>query len=139
MFSLKYIALASTTLLILGCASTESRDPAMAGSIRGDCFDIRQVHSWYAIDNRHVYLKETGKSQFLLTLFSNCRGLKFAEVIALSNQTGRVCSNDFGSIVYRDAGSPVNCRIDGIERVESKEQAQALVKERQDQKATEDE
>jgi hypothetical protein len=43
---------------------------------------------------------------------------------------GRVCPNDFGRITYRDAGMQSSCRIDNVERVASKEEAEALVKSR---------
>ncbi len=114
-------------VLIAGCASTESAPDSTSGD---DCFHIRQVNSWDAIDKKHIYLKEGVSDHYLLTMFSSCQGIKFAQAIALSNHMGRVCPNDFGRITYRDAGMQSSCRIDNVERVASKEEAEALVKSR---------
>ena len=112
---------------LAGCASTESAQGSASGD---DCFRIRQVNSWDAIDKKHIYLKEGVNTHYLLTMFSSCPGVKYAQAIALSNHMGRVCPNDFGRITYRDAGMTSSCRIDNVERVASKEEAVALVESR---------
>jgi hypothetical protein len=118
-------AITVLALLLAGCATT---DTASASS--DDCFNIRQVNSWSAIDRDHVYLEERGDDNYLLTLFSSCPGLKFTQVIALSNHMGRMCPNDFGRITFRDAGNVRSCRIDDVERVADKAAAIALVEAR---------
>ena len=114
-------------VFLVGCASTESAPDSASGD---DCFRIRQVNSWDAIDKKHIYLKEGVSDHYLLTMFSSCPGVKYAKAIALSNHMGRVCPNDFGRITYRDAGMTSSCRIDNVERVASKEAAVALVESR---------
>jgi len=114
---------------LAGCAANESA-PDSASTAGDDCFHIRQINNWSALDKDHVYLEESGNDQFLLTMFSACPGLKFAQAIALSNRMGRVCPNDFGQITYRDGGVRSSCRIDNVERVTSKEEAVALVESR---------
>lgn len=42
-----------------------------------------------------------------------------------------MCPGDFGRITYRDGGMRSSCRIDDIERVANKEEAEALVEGRQ--------
>ena len=52
--------------------------------------------------------------------------------IAIKGTTSRVCANGFGEIVYRDMGRRLeSCRIDNIERVESKDAAEELIKQRE--------
>ena len=119
-------------VFLAGCASTGSTPDSASND---DCFHIRQVNSWDAIDRKHIYLREGVNTHYLLTMFSSCQGVRYAKAIALSNHMGRVCPNDFGRITYRDAGMQSSCRIVNVERVESKEAAVALVESR----TTEDE
>jgi len=114
-------------VFLAGCASTESTQDSASND---DCFRIRQVNSWDAIDKKHIYIKEGVSNHYLLTMFSSCPGVKYAKAIALSNHMGRVCPNDFGRITYRDAGMQSSCRIDNVERVASKDEAKALVQSR---------
>jgi hypothetical protein len=119
--------------MVSGCATAGSET---GYSSKEDCFNIRQISSWDAIDRDHVYLKEGVNNHYLVTLFSSCPGLRSANAIALSNSMGRMCPNDFGRITFRDAGMRSSCRIDNIEKVESKDMAVSLVEARKD--ATED-
>lgn len=123
-------ALAVITILcscFMGCASTDATPESAS---RDDCFYIRSVNSWDAIDDKHIYIKEGVNDHYLLTMFSSCRGIKHAQAIALSNTMGRICPNDFGRVTYRDAGMRTSCRIDNVERAASKEKAEALVESR---------
>ena len=114
-------------VFLAGCASTESAPDSASGD---DCFRIRQINSWDAIDNKHIYLREGVNDHYLLTMFSSCPGVRHAQAIALSNHMGRVCPKDFGRITFRDAGMKSSCRIDNVERVASKAEAKALVESR---------
>jgi len=69
-----------------------------------------------------------------VTLFSSCPGLRSANAIALSNSMGRMCPNDFGRITFRDAGMRSSCRIDNIEKVESKDMAVSMAETRNEAK-----
>jgi len=124
MTKLPAIIIALLALVWAGCASTDTT-PEYSSS--DDCFDIRQIRNWSVIDDDHVYLEELGNDNYLLTLFSSCSGLKFTQAIALSNNMGRMCPNDFGRITYRDGGMRSSCRIDNIERVATKDDAISLV------------
>ena len=117
-----------STVLVAGCATEASSSSA---SSRDDCFFIRTVNSWDAIDEKHLYLDATGDQQFLVTMDFACRGIRFANAIALSNPMGRVCPNDFGRITYRDAGRRASCRIDDIESVANRDEAETIVETRQ--------
>lgn len=107
-------------LSLVGCASTqESRDR--------ECFDIRSISSWSALSDKHLYVKAPGAANhYFLTLWHRCPGLKFAEALAFSNYSNRLCSNDLGEITFRDGNFPRNCKIDNIERVSSRDEAKEL-------------
>jgi len=118
-----YTNLLILSLFISGCAATDSDKQPTS---KDDCFNIRQITSWDAIDRDHVYLKEGVSSHYLVTLLTSCPELRYANAIALSNQMGRVCPNDLGRITFRDAGMRSSCRIDNIEKVESKDVAVSM-------------
>ena len=126
-----YINVLILSLIVSGCATTDSDKQATS---RDDCFNIRQITSWDAIDRDHVYLKEAGNNHYLVTLFASCPGLRSTNAIALSNQMGRMCPNDFGRITFRDAGMRSSCRIDNIEKVDSKEVAVSMAEARNEAK-----
>ncbi len=95
-----------------------------------DCFNIRRINGWSYIDERHILVRATGSEQYLLTLKSNCRAIRNANAIALSNTMGRLCPNDFGRVTYRDMGMSKSCLIDNVEAVAGKDEAEALVESR---------
>lgn len=123
----KSLSIALVVSIFAGCASTASTESAESPPSSDDCFHIREITGWDAIDKDHIYLKEVGNDHYLLTMFSSCPGIKFANAIALSNHMGRVCPNDFGRVTYRDGGMRASCQIDDVERVASKEAAKEIV------------
>jgi len=112
-------------VLTVGCATTESNETSSDRS--DDCFYVRQINNWDAIDRDHIYVEGVGDNKFLLTMFSSCPGITFTRAIALQDSMGRMCPKDFGRIVYRDGGMRQQCNIENVERVASKEAAKALV------------
>jgi len=111
--------------LVSACASTGTTAGQAADR---ECFNIQTINNWSVLDNKHLYIKASGAdNHFLLTMFASCHGIRSAQVLAFSNHTNRICSNDFGSVTYRDAGMPQRCRINNIERVSSRDEAKQLV------------
>ena len=124
---LSLIALASVT----GCASTEAgSDDPYALDPSANCVRIRQVRNFDAIDDEHLWLEVSGRRQFLVTLWARCPGIRFAQVIALNNAGGRICPNDFGTVLFDDAGQAMSCQIDNVELVGSRSEAEAIVADR---------
>jgi hypothetical protein len=115
------------SVFLAGCAGSDTTDGANATD---DCFYIRNVNSWDEIDAKHAYIKEGVSDHYLVTLANNCRGLDYANAIALSNYNGRMCPNDFGAITFRDGGMRMTCRINNVEAVSSKDEAIALAESR---------
>lgn len=127
---MKNITLPAALFLSIALAGCAGSDTAADSSASDDCFYIRNVNSWDSIDRDHVYIKEGVDNHFLVTLFASCPGLGFAKAIALSNYNGRMCPGDFGSITYQDGRTRRTCRIDNIEAVDSKADAEAIAESR---------
>ena len=99
------------------------------------CINSRSVRTFDAIDDEHIYVREGSSEHFLLTMQNRCFNLRNSLGIAFKDTTSRICDDGFGEIVYRDrmgSGRRLEtCRIDEIERVDSKEDAEAIVKARE--------
>ena len=96
------------------------------------CFNRRQVRSFDGLSDRHVYIREGVNDYFLLTMRNRCTGLRNARGIGIKDTMSRICSNTFAEIVFNDMGRVQRCRIGTVERVENKDEAEALVAERLD-------
>jgi hypothetical protein len=59
-----------------------------------------------------------------------CNGLRHAYGIGIEDTKSRICDDGFAEIIYRDSGRLQHCRIRTVERVENKEEAKAVVAER---------
>jgi hypothetical protein len=117
---------------VSGCASTGS---ATDSSADRTCFNIREIKNWSSIDNKHLYVEGIGSdNNYLFTMFSSCYGIRSAQVIALSNQMSRICSNDFGKVTYKDGGRRMSCNIKTVQQVADKEDAEGIVEAKGDSK-----
>lgn len=129
-------------VLLSGCATStdqaaETEDEALEAGDRV-CVSVRSINSFDAIDDSHVYIRANVDDHYLFTMFGSCLGLRNAQGIAVKDTFSRVCSNSFGEIIYRDMGRGFeSCRIDNVERVASKEDAEGLVKDRKEAKRRE--
>jgi hypothetical protein len=95
------------------------------------CVNKRNINSFDAIDDQHLYIRATGNRHYLFTMWSRCWGLRNAYGIGIKDTMSRVCSKGFGEIVYRDIGRRFQtCKIDTIETVASKDDARGLVADR---------
>ena len=114
-----------------GAFAEEAEDEAEEEeAIERVCVNKRNINSFDAIDDEHVYIKATGNNHFLFTMQRRCFGLRSAQGIGIKDTMSRVCSGGFGEIVYRDMGRRLeSCRIDTIESVASKEDAKGLVED----------
>lgn len=95
------------------------------------CFNRRQVNSFDGLSDKHVYIREGTSNYYLLTMRNRCTGLRDANGIAIKDTMSRICPNSFSEIMFRDMGRVQRCRIGDIERVENKDEAKALVAERE--------
>lgn len=100
--------------------------------VRKMCVSARNIRSFNAIDDQHIYASAYGSNKhFLITMQRRCLGLRSANSIAVNDATSRVCSNSFGAIIYRQMGRGTEtCNIDTVEAIASREDAWGLVDER---------
>lgn len=96
------------------------------------CFNRRQVNSFDGLSDKHVYIKEGVNDYYLLTMRNRCTGLRDARGIGIKDTMGRICSNSFAEIIFNDMGRVQRCRIGTVERVQNKDEAKALIAERED-------
>ena len=102
------------------------------------CVNKRNINSFDAIDDQHVYIKASGNKHYLFTMQRKCFGLRSAFGIAVKDTMSSVCSKGLGEIVYRDMGQRLeSCRIDTIEVVAGKDDAKQLVEDRRAEKQPE--
>ncbi len=92
------------------------------------CFNVREVESYDAFDDRFVAVETIRDDCYLLTLDNVCFGIESAIRIAISNDFNRVCSNDLAVITYRDFNRLHRCRILNVEKVDDLEAARDLWK-----------
>lgn len=126
-------------LPLVGCAASPKQvaDEPLEADGRV-CVSAHSINSFDAIDDKHLYIKATGKEHYLFTLWGGCTGLRSAHSIAVKDTFSRVCSDGFGEIVFRDMGRLQSCRIDTIEPIASKDDAKGLVRDRKEAKSGED-
>jgi hypothetical protein len=100
-------------------------------SVEKVCVNKRNINSFDAIDDQHLYIKASGNRHFLFTMWSRCYGLRDAHGIGIKDTMSRVCSGGFGEVIYRDMSRRFHtCKIDTIEPVESRDDAKGLVEDR---------
>lgn len=127
------VVLLVSILALSGCAtsSDEVADRSLAKAETA-CVNVRNISSFDAIDDQHLYVKAPGQPKHLLfTLDGTCFGVRSAQTIAVKDKFTRVCSDSFGEVIYRDPGRGLeSCRIRDIEAVASKDDAKQLVADR---------
>ena len=120
-----------------GCAGSSGNvaDESL-GAPEKVCVNVRNISSFDAIDDRHIYIKARDEVRhFLFTMHGGCTGLRSAQTIAVRDTMLRVCSNSFGEVVYRQMGRGLDsCRIRTIEAVSDKDDARGLVEDRKREK-----
>ncbi len=120
-------------LALSGCAASSGdvADESLGAPERG-CVNVRNITSFDAIDDQHIYIKARGQQKhFLFTMYGGCFGLRSAHTIAVKDTLSSVCSNSFGEVVYRDMGRGLeSCRIRTIVAVSSTDDAKGLVEDR---------
>ena len=124
------------SLILLGIgtalADEHASDEATEESSEKICISSNLVRNFDGLDDQHVFVEERSKNYYLLTMRQRCSGLRNAQAIGLKDTTSRICSGGFGEIVFRERGiGPNRCRIEKIERVENKDDARAIVAERE--------
>ena len=97
------------------------------------CIRSNLVRNFDGLTDEYLFVEERSKKYYLLTLRPRCTGLRHARGIALKDTTSRICSGGFGEVIVRERGiGPRTCRIEKIESVENKDEARAIIAEREE-------
>ncbi len=129
------LLLASAAVLGLFAAPALADEHGAENAEEKICIQSNRIRNFDGLDDQHVFVEQRTKEYFLLTMRYRCTGLRNAQAIGLKDVTSRICSGGFGEIVYRERGiGPNRCRIETIERVENKDEARAIIAEREQYK-----
>ena len=125
--------LAVSTLILGAAAAADEHEEAPADeSEEKVCIQSNLIRNFDGLSDDYLFVEQRQKEYFLLTMQFRCSGLRFAQGIALKDTTSRICSGGFGEVIFRERGfGPKTCRIEKIERVENKDEARAIIKERE--------
>lgn len=135
--------LVSLVVVLLGSHSVfaaDETDSEAAAEPERSCFNTDRIRNFDGLSDNFLYIEVKSTEMYLLSLRNPCFGLRSAQVIAFKDTLSKVCSDDsFVDIVIRDVSRPMSCRIENIERVESKAEAQAVAADREAAKQAEKE
>jgi hypothetical protein len=117
-----------------GCATV--KDEAGSGSTDADtgpvCLSDHQITSFSPVGDIYLYVEGIGDRHFLFTMERGCFGLRHANTIGIPDRVGRICSNSFDRVIYRDiARGAESCRILDIEAVVDREDADRIAEARE--------
>lgn len=122
---------ASFLLLLSACASESSLYDENTASERV-CVQVRSISSFNGLSDREVFVTAGVKNHYLFTVSGICMGLEQANAIGIADQSGRICGDGFGSIVFRDMGrNRRSCKVRNIEHVVDGAQAREWVDARE--------
>ena len=114
-----------------GCATSTST--AGEGSNADKvCVSVRSISSFSPLSDREIFVTAGVNDHYLFSIMGICSGLEYANAIAVADQTGRICGDGFGSVVFRDMGrGRQSCRVRTIEHVNDRNEAKELVTARE--------
>ncbi len=106
---MKFAVIALSLLLALGSGCAATTVPGQQGDETIDrriaeCFRIDGVNNWRVIDERQLIVYGPGRNDaWHLTLFANCEGLDFTEVLAFrARGSTLICGDPGDEILFRD-------------------------------------
>ena len=109
------------TLLAIAAAAPVATAMTTLGTPVDKISFANQVQRWQALDARHLVISVSPRRQFLLTLRSDCAGLRFADHVELSGSRSNTVYAGFDYV--RVDGR--QCNIETINRV-SKDEIKSL-------------
>lgn len=118
--------LAVAALALLGEAD-EGKDAKKAAKT---CLTRRQIHAVSPLEGHHALARLSAGRFYLLTLDKSCRPLTpaFTKNLVLERSESRVCDDGTSLVSFEESGvGPTRCRIEKIDKVESKAAALELI------------
>jgi hypothetical protein len=92
------------------------------------CINRREINAIKTLDERHAFAKLSAGRFYLLTLDKSCQGFDKARRVALSEGSGRVCSDGLTLVAFETPiVGPMRCRIEAIDAVADESAARELI------------
>jgi hypothetical protein len=96
------------------------------------CVKRSEINTIRTLDDRHALVKASAGRHYMFTLDKSCQDFRLARKVAISEDTGRVCSDGVNLLTYELPGmGAMRCRIDGIDPVEGEDAARELIRSRE--------
>jgi hypothetical protein len=96
------------------------------------CVKRSEINTIRTLDDRHALVKASAGRHYMFTLDKSCQDFRLARKVAISEDTGRVCSDGVNLLTYELPGmGAMRCRIDGIDLVEGEDAARELIRSRE--------
>lgn len=106
-----------------GSAAIDRSDPV--------CLSDYDIRSFSPLYDEFIYVEGLRDAHYLFTMQRGCIGLRSAQTIGIPDRPGRICSNSLEDVIYHDISrGQTSCRILGIERVSSRDEARELAEAR---------
>lgn len=126
-------ALFALLVLLNGCAATDHPTGTVVDRSDPVCLSNYDMRSFSPIDNEFIYVEGRGENHYLFTMQRGCLGIRSAEVFAIPDRPGRICSHSFDRVLYQDLSrEQAVCRVLDIEQIGSREEAKELAKVRRE-------
>lgn len=127
---MKSIALSSMVVclgLLSACAAGDRTAPTVVDRSEPVCLSDYDIRSFSPLYDEFIYVEGHRDAHYLFTMQRGCLGLRSANAIGIPDQPGRICSNSLDDVIYQDISrGRTTCRILGIERVSSRDEARQL-------------
>jgi len=127
---MKSIALSSMVVcqgLLSACAAGDRSAPTVVDRSEPVCLSDYDIRSFSPLYDEFIYVEGRRDAHYLFTMQRGCLGLRSANAIGIPDQPGRICSNSLDDVIYQDISrGQTTCRILGIERVSSRDEAREL-------------
>lgn len=93
-----------------------------AASDRLECFRIRSVSDWQAVDKQTIIVTTNVRDQYELKLIAPCQGIQFDESIALQGISGQICTGPTGTVITARGRCPI-VAVTRLDQEQEQEQA----------------
>ena len=124
-----FLLLVLIAVVAAGCASGQGDADAVSERV---CVQVRDIHDFDALDERHVVVEARHQEYYLFTLDHKCSGITYAPAITIADRATRVCSDTSHWVSFSYTAGPKRCLISTIERVDDLDSARELVGSREE-------
>jgi hypothetical protein len=119
-------------LAIAGCASESATTATAAAGSGRQCFFVRNVESFHAVDDRTVNLRVGVSDVYRAELFAPCHDVLFAQGVAIRSRGGSssICSPLDAELVAPSPIGPQRCLLSELRKLSPQEVAALAPRDR---------